>query len=152
MCVRTDNNVDSVVKFVHVLSDRGASNTGMALGAHVVTQGHNHLLDLLGQLPSGGQNKSLAAVQLGVNLLQNGNGEGGSLASSRLGLSNGILVRHKRRYSLLLDGTRDLKPIAVYATKQSFIKSQIFKFHGSLWFCACSFGHFEVRKIIIKIS
>ena len=103
MRLRTDNNVDSVVKFVHVLSDRGASNTGMALGAHVVTQGHNHLLDLLGQLPSGGQNKSLAAVQLGVNLLQNGNGEGGSLASTRLGLSNNIMAFNAGYNSPLLD-------------------------------------------------
>ena len=103
MRLRTDNNVDSVVKFVHVLSDRGASNTSMALGAHVVTQGHNHLLDLLGQLPSGGQNKSLAAVQLGVNLLQNGNGEGGSLASTRLGLSNNIMAFNAGYNSPLLD-------------------------------------------------
>ena len=31
--------------------DGSSSDTGVALGAHVVTQAHHYLLDLLGQLP-----------------------------------------------------------------------------------------------------
>ena len=78
--VLTNDNVNSTVELVHVLTNRGTTNTSVTLGPHVVSQGHDDLLDLLGQFTSWCQNQSLAAVQLGVNLLQDGNGEGGCLA------------------------------------------------------------------------
>ena len=45
---------------------------------------------LLGQFSGGGQDQGLGALQLNVNLLQDGDGEGGSLPCARLGLSNHI--------------------------------------------------------------
>jgi hypothetical protein len=39
--------MNSCLKFPHVLSDIGTTNTSMALSAHEVTQSNNHLLDLL---------------------------------------------------------------------------------------------------------
>jgi hypothetical protein len=39
--------MNSCLKFPHVLSDIGTTDTGMALGTHEVTQSNNHLLDLL---------------------------------------------------------------------------------------------------------
>ncbi len=84
----TDNNMLSGIQLAHVLSDGGATNAGVALGAHVVAKGHDHLLDLLSQLAGGGQDQSLALGQGGIDLLQDRDGEGGGLASSRLGLVN----------------------------------------------------------------
>ena len=69
----TDDNVDSVVQLVHIFPNRCTADASMALSTHVVAEGHYDLLDLLGQLTSRGQNQGLAAVQLGVYLLQNGN-------------------------------------------------------------------------------
>ena len=60
--------MDTVVQLAHVLADRGSTNAGVALGAHVVAESHDHLLDLLGQLTSRGQNQGLAVPQLGVDL------------------------------------------------------------------------------------
>ena len=65
----------------------------MALKAlHEVTDGNNDLLDLLSQLTGGGKDQSLAALDLGVDLLQSGDGEGGSLTSTGLGLSDNIVT------------------------------------------------------------
>merc|ERR1712087_899012 len=45
------HDVLAMVQLPHVLLDGGPTNTGVALSPHVVSQGHHHLLDLLGQLP-----------------------------------------------------------------------------------------------------
>ncbi len=55
----TDHNVLSTFQLAHILPDAGASNAGVAVDAHVVTKGHNDLLDLLGQLTGGGKDQSL---------------------------------------------------------------------------------------------
>ncbi len=62
--------MNSVVELAHVLTNGGSANAGVALGSHVVSQGHDDLLDLLGQLAGRGQNQSLTIPQLGVNLLE----------------------------------------------------------------------------------
>lgn len=64
----------------------------MALNAHEVTNGDNDLLDLLRKFTSGGENQSLATLEVGVDLLQGGNREGRGLASTRLGLSDDIVA------------------------------------------------------------
>jgi hypothetical protein len=43
----THHDVNPRVKFPHVFSDIGTTNTCMALGTHKVTQSDNHLLNLL---------------------------------------------------------------------------------------------------------
>ena len=62
--------MNSVVELAHVLANGGSSDAGVALGSHVVAQGHDDLLDLLGQLAGRGQNQSLTVPQLRVNLLK----------------------------------------------------------------------------------
>ena len=64
----------------------------MALNVHEVANGDDDLLDLLGQLTGGSKDKSLALLQVGVDLLQNGDGESSGLASTGLGLSNDIVA------------------------------------------------------------
>lgn len=86
----TNNDLRAVLKSLHVLPDVGATNAGMALNAHEVTNGNNDLLDLLGKLTSGSKNESLAGLEVGVDLLEGGDGESGSLSGTRLSLSNHI--------------------------------------------------------------
>jgi hypothetical protein len=64
----------------------------MALDVHEVADSDNDLLDLLGQLAGGCKDESLARLQVGVNLLKGGDGEGGSLAGTGLGLGDNIVA------------------------------------------------------------
>jgi len=64
----------------------------VALDVHEVTDGNNDLLDLLGQLTGGSKDQSLALLEAGVDLLEDGNRESGSLASTGLGLSDNIVT------------------------------------------------------------
>jgi hypothetical protein len=48
----------------------------VALNIHEVTNGDNDLLDLLGELAGGGEDKSLASLDVVVQLLEDGDGEG----------------------------------------------------------------------------
>lgn len=88
----TDNDLGTVTEGSHVLTDVGTTDTGVALDAHEVTNGNDDLLDLLGQLTGGSKDQSLASLHIGVNLLESGNGEGGSLSGTRLGLSDDIVT------------------------------------------------------------
>lgn len=87
-----DNDLGAVLKSLHVITNAGATNAGVALDVHEVANGDNDLLDLLGQLTSGGKDEGLALLDVGVDLLQNRDGEGGSLASTGLGLGNDIVT------------------------------------------------------------
>lgn len=89
----TDNDLGTLTEGSHVLTDVGTSNTGVALKlVHEVTNGNNDLLDLLGQLTGRSKDQSLAGLDIGVDLLESGNGEGGSLSGTRLGLSDDIVT------------------------------------------------------------
>ena len=116
--VLTNDNVNSTVELVHVLTNRGTTNTSVTLGPHVVSQGHNDLLDLLGQLTGGCQNQGLAAVQLGVDLLQDGNGKSGRLSGSGLGLSDDVMAFNAGDDRTLLNGGRFFETIGVDTTKE----------------------------------
>jgi hypothetical protein len=109
----SDNNLRAVLQSLHILAHTGATNAGMALDVHEVTDGDNDLLDLLGQLTGGGEDESLALLDRGVDLLENGNGEGSRLASTRLGLGNDIVVLDDRHDGALLDGRRALETVGV---------------------------------------
>ena len=87
-----DNNLGAVLEGLHVITNAGAANAGVALNVHEVTNGDDDLLDLLGQLTGGSENQSLALLQGGVDLLQHRDGEGGSLASTGLGLGDDIVT------------------------------------------------------------
>ena len=88
----TDNDLGTLTEGSHVLTDVGTTNTGVAIDFHEVTNGNNDLLDLLGQLTGGSKDQSLAGLNIGVDLLESGNGEGGSLSGTRLGLSDDIVT------------------------------------------------------------
>lgn len=88
----TDNDLWAVSESLHVVSYGGTTNAGVALNVHEVTNGDNDLLDLLGQLAGGCEDQSLAGLEAGVDLLENGDGERGSLAGTGLGLGNDIVA------------------------------------------------------------
>jgi len=89
---RADNNLGTVLEGLHVVTDAGAANAGVALDIHKVTNGNNDLLDLLGELTGGGEDQRLAGFDVGVDLLQGGNGESSRLAGTGLGLGNDIVA------------------------------------------------------------
>jgi hypothetical protein len=64
----------------------------MALDVHEVANGNNDLLDLLGQLTSWGEDERLAGLEGGIDLLENGDGEGGGFSGSGLRLRNNVVA------------------------------------------------------------
>jgi hypothetical protein len=84
----TDDDLGTLLESLHVVTNAGATNAGMALNVHEVTDSDDDLLDLLGQLTGRGQDQSLAGLDVGVKFLQDGDGESGSLSGTRLSLSN----------------------------------------------------------------
>ena len=67
---RTDNHLGTVTEASHVLTHVSATNAGVALDVHVVTESHHDILDLLSQFTSGGQYKSLNSLKVWVDTLQ----------------------------------------------------------------------------------
>lgn len=88
----TDDDLGAVLEGLHVITDAGATNAGVALNVHEVTDGDDDLLDLLGQLAGGGEDEGLARLEVGVDLLKNRDGEGGGLSGTGLGLGNDIVA------------------------------------------------------------
>ena len=88
----TDNDLGAVLEGLHVVTDAGATNAGVALDLHEVADGNNDLLDLLGKLTGGSEDKGLASLDGGVDLLEDRDGEGGGLAGTGLGLSDNIVA------------------------------------------------------------
>lgn len=69
----TDDDLGAVLESLHVVTNTGATNAGVALDAHKVTDGNDNLLDLLSQLAGRGEDQSLALLDVGVDLLQGRN-------------------------------------------------------------------------------
>lgn len=86
----TDNDLGTLLESLHVLTDIGTTDTGVALDAHEVTDGDNDLLDLLSKLTGRGQNESLASLEVLVDLLESGDREGGGLSGTGLSLSDNV--------------------------------------------------------------
>lgn len=86
----TDNDLWAILKSLHVLANICATNAGMALNAHEVTNGDNDFLNLLSQFTGWGKNESLAGFEVGVDLLQTRDRESGGLSSAGLCLCNDI--------------------------------------------------------------
>lgn len=87
-----DDDLRAIGKSLLVIADRSASDTGVTLDVHEVTDGDDDLLDLLRQLTSRGQDQGLALLDVWVDLLQDRDRESGRLSGSRLGLSNDIVA------------------------------------------------------------
>ena len=88
----TNDDLGAVLESLHVLADTGATNAGVALNVHEITDSNDDLLDLLRQLTGGGEDKSLARLQVRVDLLQDGDREGSRLSGTGLGLRNDIVT------------------------------------------------------------
>ena len=85
-----NNNLRSSLKSGHIITDTGASNAGMAVNGHKITNGDNDFLDLLGQLAGGCKDQCLACLEIGIKFLEYRDGEGSGLSGSRLRLGNDI--------------------------------------------------------------
>ena len=70
-----DDDVDALLELAHVFTDVSTTNASVALDVHVVTKRDDDLLDLLSQLTGRSQNQGLGALDAGVDLLENGDGE-----------------------------------------------------------------------------
>lgn len=88
----TNDDLGAVLESLHVLADTGATNAGVALNVHEIADSNDDLLDLLRQLTGGGEDKSLARLQVRVDLLQDGDREGSRLSGTGLGLRNDIVT------------------------------------------------------------
>ena len=88
----TNDDLRTFLKNLHVLTNAGTTNAGVALNLHEIANSDNNLLNLLGQLASGGENQSLALLNSRVDLLESRDRESSSLASTRLGLGNNIMT------------------------------------------------------------
>lgn len=64
----TYNDLHTLLKFGHVLTNIGTTDTGMTFDVHVVAKGDNNLLNLLGQFASGGKDKRLSSLDGHVQL------------------------------------------------------------------------------------
>ena len=62
----SDDDVDTTLKGADIVTDGGSSDTSVYADVHVITQGDHNLLNLLGQLTGGSQNKALALAELSV--------------------------------------------------------------------------------------
>ena len=81
----------------------------MALDVHVVAESDDDLLNLLGELTSGRKDERLGALDVGVELLEDGNGERSGLASTRLGLRDDVVALDDGHDGTLLDSGGTLK-------------------------------------------
>lgn len=87
-----DNDLRAILEGLHVVTDAGATNAGVALDVHEVADGDNDLLDLLRKLTGGREDKGLACLEARVDLLESGDGEGSGLAGTGLSLSDDIVA------------------------------------------------------------
>ena len=78
----SDNNVDAALERSNVVADGGSTDARVNRDVHVVAQSNDNLLDLLGELTSGGQDKGLALTELSVELGEGSDRKGGRLSGS----------------------------------------------------------------------
>ncbi len=101
--------MDALLELGHVLPNVRAANTGMTLNVHIVTQGDNDLLDLLGKLTGWREDEGLGSLDAHVELLENGYGKSSSLARSGLGLCNNVVAFDNGHDGALLDSRGPFK-------------------------------------------
>lgn len=70
----TDDDVDTLLELGDGIADGGTTDGGEALDVHVVTEGDEDLVDLLGELTGRSKDESLNLLEVDVNLLENGDG------------------------------------------------------------------------------
>ena len=105
----TDDDVHALLEFRHVVADVSAADARVTFNVHVVAKCNDDLLYLLRKLPGRGKDECLRSFDTKVDLLENGNGEGGGFAGAGLGLCDDIMTLHHGDDSTLLDGGRSLE-------------------------------------------
>lgn len=88
----SDHDLWAVLECLHVISYGGTTDASVALDVHEIADGDHDLLNLLSQLTGWGEDQSLASLDVGVDLLENGDGESGSLSGTGLGLSDNVVT------------------------------------------------------------
>jgi hypothetical protein len=88
----TNDNLGTFLKSLHIITNAGSTNAGVALDVHEVTNGNNDLLNLLSQLTGWGKDQCLTLLDVWVELLEDGDGECGSLSGTRLSLGNNVMA------------------------------------------------------------
>ena len=96
--------MDTGLQAPRILADAGSTDAGVALDLQIIAQRPHDLLDLLGELASGGEHEALAIGEREVQVIQDSSTEGGRLAGSRLSLLDDIQALGEWHDSLLLDG------------------------------------------------
>jgi len=123
----SDNNVGAAsLELLNVVFDNSATDASLNLDVHVLTDGVDDVGDLHGQLTGGGHDESLAvvgnaALGVGVNGLQNADGESTSLTSTRLSLGDGVLALDEREDTFGLNGRWVLKTVTIDTAKDLLI-------------------------------
>lgn len=84
------HDLRAVLESLHVVPNAGTADASVALDVHEVADGDHDLLNLLRQLTGGGEDERLAGLEVRVDLLKDGDGEGGGLAGTGLGLGDHI--------------------------------------------------------------
>ena len=117
---RADDDVDTLLELGHAVANRGAADGAVALDLEVVTERHEDLLRLLGELARGREDEGLALSQVGVDRLQDRDGEGGRLAGARLRLGDDIVALDDGHDRALLDRRRSLEAVRVDTAQQLY--------------------------------
>lgn len=86
----SNDDLWAVLESLHVVTNARASNAGVAVNAHEVTDGNHNLLNLLCQFAGRGKDECLAGLELGVDILEGGDGKCSGLSSARLSLCDNI--------------------------------------------------------------
>jgi len=77
-----NNDLRTLLKSLHVVTNAGTTNACVALNVHEVTNSDDDLLNLLGQFTGRSEDQSLALLDVGIELLENRDGESCSFSGT----------------------------------------------------------------------
>jgi len=122
-----NNDVLALSQLADVLTDNGATDTGVDSESKELANGVNDESNLHRELTRGRDNERLSVVDGRVEALQGADGEGTGLTSSRLCLCNCVLSLDDGEDSLLLDGRRVFETEGVDAAEHFLLESHVVK-------------------------
>jgi len=121
----SDDDVNARAELGDVIADPGSSDASVALRVEVVSESNDDLLNLLGELTSGSEDESLAVGHAEIEALENSNGEGGSLSSSRLSLSDDVELLDEGHDRALLNSGGLLESVGVDTPEKVLKKTHV---------------------------
>ena len=114
----TGNNVLAIVELADILSNVGATNAGVALDVHVVSQSHHYALNLGRKFAGRGKDEGLCLADGGVDDLKHRDRESGRFTGTGLGLGDGVATLADLNDSAGLDSGGGLISVGVDTTEQ----------------------------------